>query len=145
TRSKKTWYGVPRDVDVASDVYGSSSSKSTPLPRPLTSADLTGLLSEGSRLLRVIYQSVPSPDKMMRVKRGETPLKKLVFVLVVASQVVVVVKIVAGEEDEDLCVDIHPLMVSGKVGYSLPSSKDGGGVKEMGWLRQILESRGPIM
>ncbi|GKC56005.1 hypothetical protein Tco_1083603, partial [Tanacetum coccineum] len=42
--SKKTWYGVPRDVDVASDVYGSSSSKTTPLPRPLTSADLTGLL-----------------------------------------------------------------------------------------------------
>ncbi|GJX74766.1 hypothetical protein Tco_0313361, partial [Tanacetum coccineum] len=29
--SKKTWYSVPRDVDAASDVYGSSSSKSIPL------------------------------------------------------------------------------------------------------------------
>ncbi|GJT62004.1 hypothetical protein Tco_1005537 [Tanacetum coccineum] len=32
TGSKKTWYSVPRDVDAESDVYGSSSSKSIPLP-----------------------------------------------------------------------------------------------------------------
>ncbi|PWA62015.1 arogenate dehydratase 2 [Artemisia annua] len=36
-----------------------SSSKSTSLPRPLTSTDLTGLPSEGSRLMRVAYQGVP--------------------------------------------------------------------------------------
>ncbi|GJV29224.1 arogenate dehydratase/prephenate dehydratase 2, chloroplastic-like protein [Tanacetum coccineum] len=38
---------------------GSTTSKNTSLPRPLTSTDLTGLPSEGSRLMRVAYQGVP--------------------------------------------------------------------------------------
>ncbi|GJW08899.1 hypothetical protein Tco_1571322 [Tanacetum coccineum] len=65
SRSKKTWYGVPRDVDVASGVYGSSSGKSTSLPKPSTSADLTRLLSEGSRLLHVAYQILVNTDGSM--------------------------------------------------------------------------------
>ncbi|GJT53362.1 hypothetical protein Tco_0988416 [Tanacetum coccineum] len=55
--SEKTWYDVLRDVSVIFDVYGSRSGEGTSLPRPLTSTDLTGLPSEGSRLMRVAYQS----------------------------------------------------------------------------------------
>ncbi|KAL4574245.1 hypothetical protein LXL04_021072 [Taraxacum kok-saghyz] len=52
-------FGISVSASASSSIQGGASEgKSTSLPRPLTSTDLTGLSSEGSRI-RVAYQGVP--------------------------------------------------------------------------------------